>query len=135
MFASFKSSTTGETCVAGTACPSGAHEFTLVVCGLRIARSLYSMSCFKDRCWSFCPFSCGQYVVCSSSSYVFWLPPWYLQSFLTALLLISWACYLVQYDLIIKKWINKKKCNFYIANKKRLPLTATLAHTYLPYFT
>jgi hypothetical protein len=35
--------------------------------------------CFVDRCLSFCTFSFGHCVVCSSSIYGFWLPLWYLQ--------------------------------------------------------
>jgi hypothetical protein len=31
---------------------------------------------------SFCPFSFGHCVVCSSSIYGLWLPLWYLQTFL-----------------------------------------------------
>jgi hypothetical protein len=38
--------------------------------------------CFADRCLSFCPFSFGHCVVCSSSIYGFWLPLWYLQTLL-----------------------------------------------------
>jgi hypothetical protein len=39
--------------------------------------------CFVDRCLSFCTFSFGHCVVCSSSIYGFWLPLWYLQTLLT----------------------------------------------------
>ena len=38
--------------------------------------------CFVDRCLSFCTFSFGHCVVCSSSIYRFWLPLWYLQTLL-----------------------------------------------------
>jgi hypothetical protein len=41
---------------------------------------LYSI--FFKHCLSFCPFSFSHYVVCSSI-YDFWLPLWYLQTFLT----------------------------------------------------
>jgi hypothetical protein len=34
--------------------------------------------CFVDRCLSFCNFSLGHCVVCSSSIYKFWLPFWYV---------------------------------------------------------
>ena len=37
---------------------------------------------FVDRCLSFCTFSFGHCVVCSSI-YGFWLPIWYLQTLLT----------------------------------------------------
>ena len=36
--------------------------------------------CFVDRCLSFCTFSFGRCVVCSSSIYGLWLPIWYLQT-------------------------------------------------------
>jgi hypothetical protein len=43
--------------------------------------------CFVDRCLSFCTFSFGHCVVCSSSIYIFWLPLWYLQT------LLRWMLY------------------------------------------
>ena len=43
---------------AGTAYPSGAHEFTPVFSGVHNARSLVLCVCFVDRCLSFCPFFC-----------------------------------------------------------------------------
>jgi hypothetical protein len=46
-------------------------------------RSLVLRVCFVDRCLSFCPFSFGHCVVCSSSIYEFWLPLWYLQTLLS----------------------------------------------------
>ena len=39
--------------------------------------------CFVDRCLSFCTFSFGHCVLCSSI-YGFWLPLWYLQTLLRA---------------------------------------------------
>jgi hypothetical protein len=57
--------------------------------------------CFVDRCLSFCTFSFGHCVVCSSSIYGFWLPLWYLQTLLT--LIKYWTCSL---DLIFTKRIN-----------------------------
>ena len=44
-----------------------------------VPRSLVLYVCFVDRCLSFCPFSFGHCVVCSSI-YGFWLPFWYLQT-------------------------------------------------------
>jgi hypothetical protein len=44
--------------------------------------SLVLCVCFVDRCLSFCPFSFSHYVVWPSSIYGFWLPVWYLQTFL-----------------------------------------------------
>ena len=52
-----------------------------VFSGVRVTRSLVLCVCFVDRCLSFCPFSFGHYVVCSST-YGFWLPLWYLQTLL-----------------------------------------------------
>jgi hypothetical protein len=48
-----------------------------------------------DRCLSFCTFSFGHCVVCSSSIYGFWLPLWYLRTPRT--------------DIINKKNNNKKQ--------------------------
>ena len=62
--------------------PSGAPEFTSVLSGVRVTRSLVLYVCFVDRFLSFCTFSFGHCVVCSSSIYGFWLPLWYLQTFL-----------------------------------------------------
>ena len=52
--------------------------------GVRVTRSLVLYVCFGDRCLSFCTFSFGHCVVCSSSIYGFWLPLWYLQTLLTS---------------------------------------------------
>jgi hypothetical protein len=57
-----------------------------VFSGVRVTRSLVLYVCFVDRCLSFCTFSFGYYVVCSSSIYRFWLPLWYLQTLLTTVL-------------------------------------------------
>ena len=57
--------------------------------GVRVTRSLVSCVCFVDRCLSFCPFSLGHCVVCSSSIYGFWLPLWCLQTLLKKL---PWHC-------------------------------------------
>ena len=53
--------------------------------GVRVTRSLVLCVCFVDRCLSFCTFSFGHYVVCSSSIYWFWLPLWYLQTILNVI--------------------------------------------------
>ena len=45
-----------------------------VISWVRVTRSLALCVCFVDRCISFCPFSFGNCVVCSSSFYRFWLP-------------------------------------------------------------
>jgi hypothetical protein len=44
-----------------------------------VTRSLVLYVCFVDLCFSFCTFSFGHCVVCSSSIYRFWLPLLYLQ--------------------------------------------------------
>ena len=49
--------------------PSGAPESTPVFSGVRVNRSLVLYVCFVDRCLSFCPFSFGHCVVCSSLVY------------------------------------------------------------------
>ena len=46
-------------------------EFTPVVSGVRVTRSLVLYVCFVYRCLSFCTFSVGHCVVCSSSIYEF----------------------------------------------------------------
>jgi hypothetical protein len=53
-----------------------------VLSGVRLTRSLVLYVCFVDRCLSFCTFSLGHCVVCSSSIYGFWFPLWYLQTLL-----------------------------------------------------
>ena len=53
-----------------------------VFSGIRVTRSLVLWVCFVDRCLSFCTFSFGHCVVCSSSIYGFWLLLWYLQALL-----------------------------------------------------
>ena len=42
-----------------------------VFSGVRVTRSLVLYVCFVDRCLSFCAFSFGHCVVCSSSIYGF----------------------------------------------------------------
>ena len=42
--------------------------------GVRVTRSLVLYVCFIDRWLSFCTFSFGHRVVCSSSIYGFWFP-------------------------------------------------------------
>ena len=48
--------------------------------GVRVTRFLVLCVYFVDRCLSFCTFSFGHCVVRSSSTYIFWLPLWYLQT-------------------------------------------------------
>ena len=64
--------------------------------GVRVTRSLVLYVCFVDRCLSFCTFSFGHCVVCSSSIYGFWFPLWYLQTLLN---IYKWTTYS---DIIFK---------------------------------
>ena len=57
--------------------------------GVRVTRSLVLYVCFGDRCLSFCTFSFGHCLVCSSSIYGFWLPLWYLQALLVSLVSLN----------------------------------------------
>jgi len=61
--------------------------------GVHVTRSLVLLVCFVDRCLSFCNFSFGHCVVCSSSIYGFWLHLWYLQTLLSCGFLCK-ICYL-----------------------------------------
>jgi hypothetical protein len=75
--------TTDATSGAGTAYPYGAPEFTTGFWwGSCYSIFSFMYICFVDRCLSFCTFSFGHCVVCSSSIYVLWLPLWYLQTLL-----------------------------------------------------
>jgi hypothetical protein len=53
-----------------------------VFSGVRVTWFLVLYVCFVDCCLSFCTFSFGHRLVCSSSIYGFWLPLWYLQTLL-----------------------------------------------------
>ena len=57
---------TGATSGARTTYPPGAPELTPGFSGVRVTRSLVLCVCFVDPCLSFCPFSFGHCVVCSS---------------------------------------------------------------------
>ena len=85
-----KSSNTNIISGPGTAYLPRHLSSSPVFSGVRVARSSVLYVCFVDRCLSFCTFSFGNCVVCSSSIYGFWLPLWYLQT----LLLWCWnKCY------------------------------------------
>jgi len=93
--------------------------------------------CFVDRCLSFCNFSFGHCVVCSSSIYGFWLPLWYLQTLhiilgtciladkLWTLILIYFMClYMTEVHINIKIHFFFKEnnvTNVEISNKLWLP--------------
>ena len=57
-----------------------------VFSGVRVTRSLVLCVCFVDRRLSFCTFSFGHYIVCSSSIYGLWLPSDIFKVFLILLL-------------------------------------------------
>jgi hypothetical protein len=69
-----------------------------VYSGVRATRSLVLCVCLVDRCLSFCPFSFGHCVVCSSI-YKFWLPLWYLQTLLTTQDIMSFLNNVLAFDL------------------------------------
>jgi hypothetical protein len=58
-----------------------------VFSGVRVTWSLVLYVCFVDRCLSFCTFSFGHCVVCSSLLYGLWLPFWYLLAIVLSVLL------------------------------------------------
>ncbi len=68
-----------------------------VFSGVRVTRSLILYVCFVDRCLSFCTFSLGHCVVCSTSIYGFWLPLWYLQTLLN----VTWAIFSPYWLLVV----------------------------------
>ena len=59
----------------------------LFFCRIRVTRSLVLCVCFVDRCLSFCTFSFGHCIVCSSSTNGFWLPLCYLLAIVLSVLL------------------------------------------------
>ena len=70
--------------------------------GVCVTRSLVLCVCFVDRYLSFCTFSFGHCVVCSSSIYGFWLPLWYLLTLLVLLYFFFWPlCCLFFFDIRI----------------------------------
>ena len=60
----------------------GSNPRVSVFSEVRVTRSLALYVCFVDRCLSFCIFTFGHCVVCSSSIYGFRLPLWYFQTVL-----------------------------------------------------
>jgi hypothetical protein len=63
--------------------------------GIYAPQSVVLYVCFVDRCLSFCPFSIGHCVACSSSIYGLSLPLWYLQT-----LLVKFVCLIVWNDIL-----------------------------------
>ena len=76
---------TGVSSGAGTAYPSEHLSSPPVYSRLRVTRSLVLCVCFVDRCLSFCTFSFGHCVVCSSI-YGLITSLWYLQTLLLVVL-------------------------------------------------
>jgi hypothetical protein len=72
--------------------PEHLAEFTVSFSGLHVTQYLVLCVCFVDRCLSFCTFSFGHCVVCSSI-YGFGLPIWCLQTLFIILQTIEavWA--------------------------------------------
>jgi hypothetical protein len=76
----YKSNTTGVTSVEGTAYHSGTREFSPVFSGICVARSLVFCALLYRSLLVFICF--GHCIICPSLIYGFWLPLWYLQTFL-----------------------------------------------------
>ena len=76
---------TGVTSGAGTAYHSEHLSSSPVNSAVRVTRSLALCICFIDRCLSFCTFSFGHCVVCSSI-YGLITSLWYLQTLLLVVL-------------------------------------------------
>jgi hypothetical protein len=67
----FVSELTRATCGARTVHPSGAPEFTPVLVGFMLQDLLFSVWCFVGHWVDSCSSKCG-----------FWIPLWYIQTFL-----------------------------------------------------
>ena len=76
-----------------------------VFSGVRVTRSSVLYVCFVDRCLSFCTFSFGHCVVCSSSIYGFWLSLWYLQTRLPQESFVKGWVFLLTRNLLNASWI------------------------------
>jgi hypothetical protein len=78
-----------------------------VFSGVRVTRSLVLYVCFVDHCLSFCTFSFGHCVVCSSSIYGFWLLLWYLKNLLIKILSqssLEFSCYSIFLSYSMWHW-------------------------------
>jgi hypothetical protein len=87
-------------------------------CLLRIIDSDYSFGTFK-LFLSFCPFSFGHCIVCSSSIYAYSLPLWYLQTRLTGID--------IHYYEGRKNTLKTSFIQYKITNNKRLSLSLSLS--------
>jgi hypothetical protein len=75
--------------------------------GVRVTRYLASYVCCVDHCLSFCTFSFGHCVFCSSSIYWFWLPLWYLKTLLIKILpqsSLEFSCYSICLSYTMLHW-------------------------------
>ena len=79
--------------------------------GVRVIQSLVLCVCFVDHCLSFCTFSFGHCVVCSSSIYRFWLSLWYFQTLHTL--------HISTVSVIVVQWL---ACSFLNAIDSRFEL-------------
>ena len=68
---------------------------------VRVTRSLVLCVCFVDHSLSFCAFSFGHCVVCSSSINGFLLPLWYLQTLLIVFGSIRPGLVYVRYHIMV----------------------------------
>jgi hypothetical protein len=75
--------------------------------GVRVTRSLVLYVYFVGHCLSFCPFSFGHCVVCSSSIYEFWSLRWYLKNLIIKILLqgsLEFSCYSIFLSYSVWHW-------------------------------
>ena len=100
-----------------------------VFSGVRVTRSLVLCVCCVERCLSFCTFSFGHCVVCSSSTYGLFLHLWYLQSLLTygwgeysgwIVALMMFLLYMRTTELWISPFQNIRLCEVRIARLRRV---------------
>jgi hypothetical protein len=84
---------------------------------VRVTRSLVLCVCFVYRL-SFCTFSFGHCVVCSTSRYRFWLSFWYLQTLLTIQFFLLWHATQSTYNYKIIKITKPRRVAYHFAQKK-----------------
>ena len=74
---------------------------------VHVTRSLVLYVCFVDHCLSFCAFSFGHCVVCSSSIYGFWLSLWFLKTLPIKIIpqrSLEFSCYSIFLSYSIWHW-------------------------------
>ena len=79
--------------------------------GVRVIPSLVLYVCFVFCCLSFCPFSFGHCVVCSSAIHGFWLPLWYIQTLLDIWYICNTRSNLNGWILFTKMYFYNTDCN------------------------